>query len=615
MIPILVLILLPIVSYLLCFHNGFADSSKHTICQVCSVLINLVGSFLIIALYPYAEFGSINDSFFSLNFRLTPFHGAIILYFILAYSMTSFLTQEISERSFYKSISRVCLTVSAICLALSADFYTILIFSTAITVSLLVANNRGDLGSKVSTLHFYMRKELSDFFLLIGLLLLSYKQEIYSFNQLQDLLDETDDRLVVLSLSFITAWFFIRLRIFPFLSLRQSYFKSIGNNLQALFMTVYLPSVFVIYYFFAPYIDQFATIRTILVIGGVASVISYSILAFLSDRIDSTQTFYIYSYFGLIPLAIGLGVANILSFHLIYMCAILGPLVYLHSFLREKGISKVDELAELKYQYPVHAVMLIGFNLLLIGFPLLGLSPLRYQLIWSALHEPNSLWLVLMLVIAHLLMTVTTFRYLYYLLKQNKKIPWYQQMTHWRAAFCAAILIPYIGLGTIALQRVLWDVPNLILTLFSSDISDNRLLYYPRWAAYVTLAAIQVIPLIIAISLGMMVRRNSKLLSNVLYRKKLSRILEVYVRTRSQGYGLSLILHRYLSCIATTLLKKVDLRISHLWTPLLYPFERLDQKINRNEIESPHAHFMFLVLGTAVFAGAAVIVIIWGLKL
>lgn len=601
MLALISIIFLPVICQV--FFSSFKarESGKWSWTDMAELFVLTIGTIVAIALTGQLELiSSGHEEFFRMHLALTPFRSTMIIYLVFAYGLGLFAVSK--KKSFEESSTGIhhALVLSfAIALIMAQNFYSVLIFSTGMTLCLLVSNRSSSLEVRGHSVHFYLRKELSDFFLILGLLLLSFNLSVHDFTSLEQMLEEGKSPFANLSIILVSLWFFTRLRIFPFISLRQSYFRSIGDRAQLTFMSLYLPAIVLTYCAFAACLVNIPLARNIMMVAGLLSVIIYSVLSLISRRLETAQNFYTYAHYGLIPLGLSLGMSNGLIFYFIYMSILMTLLVYSFSKAKSSGIITVDDLSKLKYSHPLNSLMISSLLLLLIGLPFLGTHSFKFEMIWNVLNQENNFAILSALLVALFLIGLCSLKFIFSLSKPINN-PSAQPLSIASALVLLFAVIILVLLGFIHMPMG-WN--NLALSsvapYLSPGITDTRIIFQPSWVAYLTMALMFIVPAIIT-GLVVVLKRQNVQLPHLSIEHRAIQCLEIYVKVRSQGYGVTRAVSLWFQFLTSRSIRRIEIMGHKVFIPLIEMNKFWSGCINRYELRSFHGFLMAIMLAIVI---------------
>ena len=600
MLALILLIVLPIIFHTLFFSFHHQSVNGISWSKFSEAFCIITSSILVLMLAgPTELITSGQEEFFRINLILTPFRSTMIAYLLLAYCLSLFAngSEETSTSSY--SFQAALILSFAQALVLAQNFYSVLIFCTGMTVSLLVANRSSSPAIRGNSVHFYLRKELSDFFLILGLLLLSFNLSVHDFTTLEQMLEEGNPAFANFSIILVSLWFFTRLRIFPFISIRQSYFRSIDERFQLIFMSIYLPAIVLTYCSFAACLINIPLARNILLIAGLASVIIYSLLSIISRRLETAQNFFAYAHYGLIPLGLALGMSSGLIFHFIYMCILMTVLIFSLSRAKRLGISTVIELSVLKNSNPYWSWLIVIILFLLLGLPFIGVGALKFEMIWNILNQENNLGTLFALIATLLLLAIATLKFIVCILKpvqvlSGNKLPFTSAIL----LFAIATILVAIGLIHAPMNIKLIDIPALASYL-APGITDARIIFQPSWVAYLTMGMMLVVPALLFGGILMLMRHNIKI-PNIFDEQSIGKCLEIYIRLRSRSYDLSKNVSNWFQSTTSRLVREIELMGHKLFLPIIETNRTWSKFINRYEVQSFHGHMIAILFAMII---------------
>lgn len=570
-------------------------------------LVLVISTFALLALVKQTEFATASPiEFFKISLSLPPFKMSMVCYLVGAYALSIFVDKEQSGPHL---ISEVLTLSFAQALIMAQNFYALFVFCTGMTLCLLISTRHSTAEVRLNSVYFYLRKELSDFFLIMGLLLLSFNLVVHDFISLEQMELETSSLTTIVAIILVSMWFFIRLRIFPFISFRQSFLRSVGGKSQILFMSIYLPAIALTYSSFSAPLIDIGHSNKLLMWCGAISVCIYSLLSLFSRKIETALNFLIYAHYSLIPLAMALGIYQGFAYHLVYMCGLVSLMYYFTNSLRQSGSGVMERMGEFKESCLPQYIGLASVLLLLIGLPFVGLYAFKYEMLWGALNRHDASMVKIMALTANLLLVLPVLRFLLAMLK-TKDATNKVQISLGRLLGVIAIVVVAWALGTINLptdSSMSW--PVTIKPYIATAVVDARIFFLPQWASYLLILSMLLLPLSI---LGLGLWLNSKRTAGfvtIVSEQRLTALIENYSVARRKGYFL---------LKGASLFSLINLTIAVSWLEkrmnrILHPFVRGSvlwaRSFNRLEVVTFHGH-MLSVLFALIAIGLMVVVII-----
>ncbi|MCK5883566.1 MAG: hypothetical protein KAG61_07740 [Bacteriovoracaceae bacterium] len=500
MLPCITFLLIPVLSYLLVKggHRTFKFSS--TLINPITSLLTMLGviSFSI-GTVTFGSLGgfAVSNEFFSINLWSNGFRILVALYLSFAMLFCSYIEYNESEDKLFNSIERYFLLSSSFMVVFSANFFTTIIGVTLMTLSLIhigAVNSRENIRGIIN---FYIRKEISDFFLIVGVLLLALFGKTFDYIDLGEALVGLNNKLGSMALVFIVLWFLIRLRIFPFISLKQSFLESIKSPLKAIFICIYLPAIVTPFLSFTSLLDETIYSQPILFTLGILSTFIYGIMALFSIRLKDLLIYFTYAQYGVAVIGISVGAYIDAGLYLVFLSALVLIWFSLNKLLEREGVKEISQLTKLGRRYTKLKILLGTLIALLAGIPMLGIFGMRSEIMWSITNSTLGHSGVALFLFVYVISTAAIARVFVALVcKRDQHLITARKYQNWQIVVSGGVLFLVIGISIFTISDVIIPGNSLILLEYlRNDFIEGRIFFASNTVHYISIAVDQLLTL------------------------------------------------------------------------------------------------------------------------
>ncbi len=602
----LLLILIPIIIYLVIKAlNSIIPFKKSYINPIVSFTVLAIATAMGILAHP-ANLGNefnYSTAFFSINLWSDSFRNLMVVFLSAAMLFCGFVETISKKEELIISIERYFLLSASFMIVFSANFFTTIIGITLMTLSIIHLGAINSRDRILGIINFYMRKEISDFFLIVGVLVLALFGKTFDYIDLGDGISGLNNRLGNMALVFIVLWFLIRLRVFPFISLKQGFIDSIKAPLKAIFLSVYLPALITPFLNFTCLLDESLYSQSILFTLGGLTALCYGVMALFTLRLKEQAIYLTYAQYGLVIVGISVGAYSDVGIYVLVLTMILVTWYSIVEMLSREGIRTINDLVRLGRRFQKFKILMGTILFMMAGVPMLGIAGQRLEIIWSVANSSlGILGAVFVLAINAITLLAIGRVFALVICKRVSNILTERVYRNWELFFVGLMLFIAFLLSLLTIpSTIIPGINNIFISMFKNEFVETRIFFQTDTMNYVLISLDQFFAVSIFIATFVATIKNKMSLLDTLS-KKVDAFVAAYRRyctysetgLKKTSAGMQIISQRLYNII--------DEKIFSVITNPIEEAVLATSKLNKWSLKSFDQYVSLLIAGIIFFA-------------